>query len=74
MLSESALALFRLHVARHGQVAVDDTTRPIYRELAKAGLMRAVNTYAGGTESAYRVTKEGFEHKSELLGIVKEAV
>lgn len=38
-LSESALALFRLHFARHGDVDVNDETRPIYRELARAGLM-----------------------------------
>ena len=71
-LSEAAVALFRLHVARHGQVDVDDTTRPIYRELVASGLMRAVNTFAGGSESAYRVTKEGFERKAELLGCEKE--
>jgi hypothetical protein len=72
-LSEAALSLFRLHVARHGQIDVDDSTRPLYRELAAYGLMRAVNTYAGGRESAYRVTKEGFERKTELLGRAKES-
>ncbi len=30
-LSESALALFRLHVARHGQVDVDESTRGVPR-------------------------------------------
>lgn len=74
MLSEAALALFRLHIARHGQVEVDDITRPIYRELAAAGLMRAGHSFTGGDESIYRVTKLGFERKSELLSGVKEAV
>ncbi len=36
-LSDEALALFRLHIERHGDVNVDDTTRPVYRELARAG-------------------------------------
>ena len=34
-LSESDLALLRLHLERHGQVEVDDTNR----ELEEAGLM-----------------------------------
>jgi hypothetical protein len=72
-LSEAALALFRLHVERHGDVDVDDRTRPIYRELARAGVMRAVSTYAGGPESAYRVTREGFERKAELLACARVA-
>jgi hypothetical protein len=66
-LSDAALPLFRLHVERHGQVAVDDATRPVYRELAAAGLARAVSTFAGGPESAYRLTREGFEGKGEIL-------
>jgi hypothetical protein len=70
-LSPAALALFRLHVQRHGQVEVNDTTRETYRELARAGVMVAVSTYAGGPESAYRVTKLGFERKAELLACAK---
>jgi hypothetical protein len=66
-LSDAALDLFRRHVERHGQVAVDDATRPDYRELAEAGLARAVSTFAGGPESAYRLTSEGFERKGEIL-------
>ena len=37
MLSNEALTLFRLHVERHGDVNVDDDTRPVYRELAPPG-------------------------------------
>jgi hypothetical protein len=66
-LSEAAVTLFRVHVERYGQVEVNDTTRPLYRELASHGLMVAVNTFAGGPESAYRLTKLGFERKGELL-------
>ena len=43
-LSEAALALFRLHVERGGHLDVDDTTREPYRELARAGLMPALDT------------------------------
>jgi hypothetical protein len=73
-LSPAALALFRLHVERHGQVEVDNATRPLYRELARAGVMIAGNTFAGGEESIYHVTKAGFERKAELLSCAKEAV
>lgn len=72
-LSEAALALFRLHVERHGDVDVDDETRPVYRELAHAGPMRAVSTYAGRPESAYRMTREGFERRAKLLAGAREA-
>jgi hypothetical protein len=74
MLTNAALELFRLHVARRGDVRVDDSTRPAYRELAQAGLMTPVSTYAGGPESAYRLTREGFERKAELSARAKEAV
>ena len=43
MLSGEALALFRRHVERHGDVAVDDETRPVYRELARAGVFGRAN-------------------------------
>lgn len=72
-LSESAINLFRLHFERHGDIAVNDETRHIYRELALAGLMHAVSTYAGGPESAYRTTKEGFERRAEILASAKAA-
>ncbi len=56
-LSPAALDLFRLHVERHRDLVVDDFNR----ELARAGFMQAVTTFAGGPQSAYRVTKEGFD-------------
>jgi hypothetical protein len=73
MLSAEALALLLLHVARHGDVEVDDATREAYRELARAGLMVPVSTFAGGPESAYRLTREGFERKADLLADIREA-
>jgi len=66
MLSREALTLFRLHVERHGDIDVD-ANREVYRELERAGLMIVGNTFAGGQDSVYHVTKEGFERKAELL-------
>jgi hypothetical protein len=66
MLSNEALALFRLHVERHGDVDVV-AYRETYRELERAGLMVVGNTFAGGQDSVYHVTKEGFERRAELL-------
>ena len=73
MLSKRALILFRLHIERRGDIMVDDSNRKAYRELARAGLMVAGNSFAGGDESVYHVTKEGFERRAELLAGTKEA-
>jgi hypothetical protein len=72
-LSAEALALFRLHVERHGNIRVDDENRETYRELARAGLMVAANSYAHGAEAIYKLTKEGFERKGELISCAKES-
>jgi hypothetical protein len=66
-LSDAAQALFCLHIERRGDILVDDSNRAAYRELARAGLMVAGNSFAGGQESVYHVTKLGFERKAELL-------
>ncbi len=72
-LSPSALALFRLHVERGGHIDVDESTREPYRELARAELMQAGHTYTKGDESIYRLTKEGFDRKLELLEQARHA-
>jgi hypothetical protein len=72
LLSSAALALFRLHVEQRRTIDID-TNRETYRELARAGLMVAGHSFAGGDESIYRLTKEGFERKAELLASAKEA-
>jgi hypothetical protein len=69
-LSPAALALFRLHVERHGDLDVD-ANREAYRELERAGLMIVGNTFAGGQDSIYHVTKLGFERKAEILACAK---
>lgn len=73
-LSRSALVLFRLHIARHGNIRVDDANRETFRELARAGLMRPANSFAHGEEAVYRMTKEGFERRDEILDCAREAV
>ncbi len=60
-LSEPATALLRLHVEREGRVAVDDSTRGPYRELAKAGLMVVGHSFRDGRESFYKLTQAGLE-------------
>ena len=49
-----------------------DENRAQYRELA-AGLMIGGSSFAGGDESVYHVTKEGFERKAEILAYAKVA-
>ncbi len=73
-LSEAALSVFRLHVERHGHLEVDDATRPLYRELASHGIMRAGSTFRDGPESISKLTKEGFDRKAELMACAKKAV
>jgi hypothetical protein len=59
-LSEAALVVLRLHVERDN-IRIDDTNRESYRELARAGLMEAIHTFALGRESRYRFTRAGRE-------------
>ena len=72
-LSAEAVALFRHHVAEQGHLEVNNSRRPLYRELARAGLMIAAHTFAGADESLYKLTKLGFERKGEILAYAKEA-
>ncbi len=71
-LSEAALALFRLHVDRHGQVDVE-SNRQAYQELEQAGLVAVGHSFRDGRNSIYRLTKEVFERKAEILACAREA-
>jgi hypothetical protein len=71
-LSESALALFKRHVEL-GRTIDIEANRAVYEELARAGLMIVGNSFAGGQNSVYSVTKKGFERKTELLACAREA-
>jgi hypothetical protein len=72
MLSESALKLLRLHIEQDG-IRVDDSNREAHRELAAAGIMYPVSTFARGPEAYFRFTKEGWERREELLSWAKES-
>ena len=72
MLSKQALTLFSEHLEQRRTIDVD-ANREAYRELARAGLMVAGNSFAGEDESVYHVTKEGFERRAELVACAKEA-
>ncbi len=50
MLSQVALALFRPHLEHRRTIDLDQN-REAYREPARAGLMVAGNSFAGGEES-----------------------
>jgi hypothetical protein len=65
--SAAARTLLKRLVAGES-VGVSDTTRSAYRELAAAGLMDPLHTFAGGDESAYRFTEQGWERRFEFIG------
>jgi hypothetical protein len=57
-LSEAALAVLSLHLKRDN-IRIDDSNREAHRELARAGLMEPIHTFALGRDSRYRFTSEG---------------
>lgn len=59
MLSDSALDVFRLFIERNGDLAVDDSNRKAYRELAREGLMIPGHSFSRGRESFYALTDAG---------------
>lgn len=65
-LSEPALALFRLHLARLGRIDVDDSNREAYRELEASGLVLLGRPFVG--EPRYHLTRAGFERKMAMQG------
>jgi hypothetical protein len=71
-LSPAALALFRLHIERGG-IRVDDTNRDAHRELAAAGILYPVSTFARGPEAYFRFTDFGWDRRDEILACAKEA-
>jgi hypothetical protein len=64
-LSESALSLLRRRVA--GDDEVTEANRAAYRELAAAGIMIPISTWAGGPESVFRFSEEGWARREEWL-------
>ncbi len=70
-LSESAAALFRLHVERMGKIDVDDTNRQAYRELEAAGLVLLGRPFTG--EPRYHLTRAGYELKLAIAPSLSES-
>jgi hypothetical protein len=68
-LSESAVATLRLRMRGH-KLPVNEQRLPAYRELAEAGIMEPVD----GTESEFRFTPEGMEHRDEILEREQERI
>lgn len=65
-LSESAQALLRYRLTTK-DAAVTPENLPAYRELAAAGIMIPISTWAGGPESLFRFTEEGWNRREEWL-------
>ena len=68
MLSDAALLLLRLNITGP-QLPVTADNREAYRELARAGLMYPVSTFAHGPESIFRFTEEGWAKRDEWLSV-----
>jgi hypothetical protein len=62
--SEEALALL-CELLGGGMAEVCDENRSAYRELAAAGIMDPLHTFAKGDESAYRFTEKGWASRYE---------
>lgn len=58
-LSEAALALFHRRLAGE-RVQVTADNKPLYRELAAAGLMYPVSGFTHGPEANFRFTEAGW--------------
>jgi hypothetical protein len=63
--SKAAIAVLRRCLV--GDHEVNDGNRAAYRELAAAGLMEACHSFAGGDESVYRFTEEGWTRRFEFI-------
>jgi hypothetical protein len=59
-LSDVAQVLLRRRLA-DVWIEVTDTTRPLYRELADAGLMSPRHSFARGRDGSYRLTEAALE-------------
>ena len=65
-LSEAARELVRACAA--GSIPdADDATRPLYRELTKAGIMMPIGTFTKGDDTVFRFTNQGWERRFEFM-------
>jgi hypothetical protein len=66
-LSDEARELLRRLIESETGIAVTAETKPAYRELAAAGIMTPLSTFAHGPESAFRFTWQGWDRRFERL-------
>jgi hypothetical protein len=66
-LSNDALVLLKLHLSGRSPERAPEHARPAYRELVQAGLMDPVSTFAGGSETLYRLTKAAYDRRAEFI-------
>jgi hypothetical protein len=66
-LTDAARDLLMRRVAGE-RVDVTEDTRPLYRELAEAGLMEPLYTFARGPEGHYRLTEAGSDAGTKFNG------
>lgn len=66
-LSIAALDLLRRLVLTDDRIEVTPDNRPIYRELAAAGIMYPVSGMTRGPEANFRFTDEGWARRHEIL-------
>jgi hypothetical protein len=71
-LTDAALALLRRRLAGE-RVDVTDETRPLYRELVRAGLMMPLHSFARGNEGAYRLTEAACDLREAVIGRANHA-
>ena len=71
-LSEAAVAVLRFEV-RGWKAKRKESRLPAYRELAAAGIMYPVSTFARGPEAYFRFTDFGWDHREDILSCAKEA-
>jgi hypothetical protein len=66
-LSADALALLRRLVLTDDRVEVTPDTKPLYQELAAAGIMYPVSGMTRGPEANFRFTDDGWNRRHEIL-------
>jgi hypothetical protein len=66
-LSDAARGLLRQCVLTNDRVQVTSENKPLYRELAAAGIMYPVSGFASGPEANFRFTDQGWDRRHEWI-------
>jgi hypothetical protein len=65
-LSDPAIVLLRLYLSGQ-RVELTPDNKEAYRELARAGIMYPLSTFARGPESIFRFTEEGWNRREAWI-------